>query len=124
MKTLLVSALLFALPPVLTGPASAAPATQPPDGKTVYAGYCQACHQASGQGMKPVFPALAGNAAVIGPPGPVIEQVLNGKSSMPPFKGQLSDAQIAAAISYIRTAFGNHASPVSAVQVAAAAKTR
>lgn len=95
---------------------------QPPDGKTVYAGYCQACHQASGQGMKPVFPPLAGSAIVDGPPGPVIDRVLNGKSSMPPFKGQLDDAQIAAAITYVRSAFGNHAGPVTAAEVAAEEK--
>jgi mono/diheme cytochrome c family protein len=92
-------------------------------GQSVYAGYCQACHQASGLGMKPVFPPLAGNAIVVGPPGPVIERVLNGKSSMPPFKGQLDNAQIAAAVTYIRSSWGNHAGSVTAAEVAAAGKT-
>ncbi|HEY1560641.1 MAG TPA: cytochrome c [Caulobacteraceae bacterium] len=101
---------------------AAAPALAEPGGQTVYAGYCQACHQASGLGTKPVFPPLAGSAIVNGPPGPLIERVLNGKSSMPPFKGQLDNAQIAAAITYIRTSWGNHAGPVTAAQVAAASK--
>jgi cytochrome c oxidase subunit 2 len=102
-------------------PALARAATAP-DGKTVYAGYCQACHQAAGQGMKPVFPALAGSAIVNGPPGPAIDRVLNGKSSMPPFKGQLDDGQIAAVVTYVRAAFGNHAGPVTPAEVAAAQK--
>ena|SRR5579863_4992655 len=113
MKSLMILGLLLAAAPALAAP---------PDGKTVYASYCQACHQAAGQGMKPVFPALAGDPIVGGPPGPVIERVLKGKSSMPPFRGQLDDAQIAAAVTYIRASFGNHASPVSPAQVAAAAK--
>lgn len=102
--------------------AATAAQAQPPDGKTVYEGYCQACHQASGLGMKPVFPALAGSAIVTGPPGPVIDRVVNGKSSMPPFKGQLDNGQIAAAITYIRASFGNHAGPVTAAEVAAQEK--
>jgi mono/diheme cytochrome c family protein len=109
--------------PILVLALAATPAfAAPPDGKTVYAGYCQACHQPAGQGTKPVFPPLAGSAVVNGPPGPVIERVVMGKSSMPPFKGQLDDAQIAAVVTYIRGAFGNHASPVTAAQVAAAEK--
>ena len=101
---------------------AAGPAVAEPSGQSVYAGYCQACHQPTGLGMKPVFPPLAGSAIVVGPPGPVIERVLNGKSSMPPFKGQLDNAQIAAAITYIRASWGNHAGPVTAAQVAEAAK--
>lgn len=101
---------------------AAAPALAEPNGQTVYAGYCQACHQPTGLGMKPVFPPLVGSAVVTGPPGPVIERVLNGKSSMPPFKGQLDNAQIAAAVTYIRESWGNHAGPVTAAQVAAVNK--
>ena len=116
MKRLVVSS-LFAL---AFSPALA----QPPDGKAVYAGYCQACHQASGQGMKPTFPDLAGDTFVVGAPGPVIDTVLKGRSSMPPFRGQLDDGQIAAAITYIRASFGNHAGPVTAAQVAVQEKAR
>ncbi len=107
--------------PILTAALvlAAAPAIAQPSGQTVYAGYCQACHQASGLGTKPIFPALAGDPFVTGAPGPVIDRVVNGKSSMPPFKGQLDDAQIAAAVSYIRSAWGNHAGPVTPAEVAA-----
>lgn len=101
---------------------AAAPALAQPSGLTVYAGYCQACHQASGQGTKPIFPALASDPFVTGAPGPVIDRVLKGKGSMPPFKGQLDEAQIAAAVSYIRSAWGNHAGPVTAADVAAVEK--
>jgi mono/diheme cytochrome c family protein len=41
---------------------------------------------------------------------------------MPAWKGQLSNAQIAAVVTYIRDAWGNKASAVTEAQVTAAAK--
>jgi mono/diheme cytochrome c family protein len=41
---------------------------------------------------------------------------------MPAWKGQLSNAEIAAVITYIRSSWGNKASAVTEAQVAALAK--
>jgi mono/diheme cytochrome c family protein len=97
----------------------AAPAMAQDAGQTAYATDCSACHQANGQGMTGAFPALAGNAVVKGDPAVVIGVVLNGRGGMPSFKADLSDAEVAAAVSYIRSAWGNAAAPVSPAAVAA-----
>ncbi len=78
-------------------------------GEQVYAAHCAACHQADGQGVPNVFPALAGGAITIGDPGAHIDIVLNGKSgtAMAAFGSQLGDVDIAAVVTYERNAFGN-----------------
>jgi mono/diheme cytochrome c family protein len=96
---------------------AAAPAAALADGKAVYEANCQACHQADGHGIKGAFPALAGDAVVDGSPAGPITQVLKGKGGMPGF-AQLSDGDVAAAVTYIRSTWGNHAGAVTAAQVA------
>ena len=76
-------------------------------GKAVYAANCVACHMAEGQGLEGLFPALKGSAIVHGPASEMIMQVLNGKNMMPAFKDQLSDVDIAAAITHERNSWGN-----------------
>jgi cytochrome c oxidase subunit 2 len=78
-------------------------------GEKVYAANCVACHQANGMGVPNAFPALAGSKMVVGPPGPQIALVLNGKqgTAMQAFGKQLSDTEIAAVVTYTRTAWGN-----------------
>ncbi|PTU31828.1 cytochrome c oxidase subunit II [Stenotrophobium rhamnosiphilum] len=90
-------------------------------GEKVYTANCAACHQATGAGLPPNFPALKGDKVANGPAEGVIKQVLNGKNLMPPFK-QLSDQDIAAVASYVRTSWGNKGSVVTAEAVAAARK--
>jgi mono/diheme cytochrome c family protein len=80
---------------------------------------CGACHQPTGMGIPGAFPALAGNAFVQGPAGPVISTVLGGRGGMPAFKGDLDDANLASVLSYIRTAWGNKASLVEPADIAA-----
>lgn len=75
-------------------------------GAKVYAANCQVCHQANGTGLPPSFPSLVGGKVVIGPIEAHITQVLKGKNAMPPFP-QLSDADVAAVVTYERNAFGN-----------------
>ncbi|MBV8601331.1 MAG: cytochrome c [Candidatus Eremiobacteraeota bacterium] len=101
------------------------------DGKAIYDGKCASCHQANGQGLASTFPPLAGNKDVTGDPTKVITSVVkgvngsitvNGKSyngAMPAWRGQLSDADIAAVVTYIRSSWGNKASAVTEKQVAA-----
>jgi mono/diheme cytochrome c family protein len=48
----------------------------------------------------------------------VIAQILLGRGIMPSFAGQLSDEEIAAVATYIRTSWGNHAGPVNPAEVA------
>lgn len=100
-------------------------------GEKVYTTNCSSCHQANGKGQPGVFPPLAGNAVVTGPADAVITIVKNGKSGkitvngttyngqMPAWKGTLSDKDIASVITYIRSAWGNKASAVTAAQVTA-----
>jgi mono/diheme cytochrome c family protein len=98
--------------------ASAAPALAL-DGKAVFEANCSACHQLTGKGVPGAFPALAGDKFVLGPPEPVAKTVLNGRGGMPKFGADLSDDEIAAALSYVRSAWGNAAPPVTVATVSA-----
>ena len=122
-------------PVASTAPASAAPAAAaaPVDvskplplaelvsrGEKIYAANCVACHQATGQGMPAMkAPALAGNELVTGAEQAPIDTVLNGRpnTAMQPFKQALSDAEIAAVITYVRNSWGNKASDVQPAEV-------
>jgi len=79
-------------------------------GEKVYAANCVACHQASGKGVPGTFPALEGSKLVLGPQEGQVEIVLKGKTgtAMASFK-QLSDVELAAVITYTRSAWGNKA---------------
>ncbi len=78
-------------------------------GKTVYTTSCLACHQAGGEGLPPMFPALKGGAITTGDIAKHIDIVVNGKSgtAMQAFGPQLNDADIAALVTYERNAWGN-----------------
>ena len=79
---------------------------------------CAACHQEDGKGIEGAFPALAGDAFVLGPAAAPIHVILEGRGGMPSFKADLTDAQIAAVLSHVRTSWGNKAAPVAAAEVA------
>lgn len=84
-------------------------------GGEVYAKNCLACHQAQGQGLPPSFPALAGNALVVDADATeVIKAIVQGRkgTAMAAYGPQLSQAEIAAVITYIRNSFGNEAPAV------------
>ena len=78
------------------------------EGQAVYDTNCAACHQADGNGSD-VFPAIAGSTVATGPLGDHLNLVLNGKpgTAMAAFEGRLSDAELAAVVTYQRNAFGN-----------------
>jgi mono/diheme cytochrome c family protein len=111
-------------------PASAATSTTSADAKSLYLTNCSGCHGASGQGAVNIAPPLAKNPYVTGDAKKVIEAVLGGMAgpikergatwngSMPPWKGTLSNEQLAAVITYIRSSWGNKAKPVSEKEVA------
>jgi mono/diheme cytochrome c family protein len=95
-------------------------------GKTVYDARCASCHGLHGEGRPPHWPPLAGNQSIeMESPVNAIRMVLNGgyppgtagnprPYGMPPFAGLLSDNEVAAVVSYIRTAWGNRGTAVSA----------
>ncbi len=80
-------------------------------GKTVYESQCAACHQITGQGMPPAFPALKDSIAVNGSIDELIKTVVFGKpgTAMGAFGSILSESDIAAAITYTRNAWDNTA---------------
>jgi len=78
-------------------------------GEKVYAANCVACHQATGKGTPPVFPALDGSKVVNGPKEGQMDVVMNGRpgTAMQPFAKQLNDTEIAAVITFTRNNWGN-----------------
>jgi len=103
------------------------------DGAQVYAAKCVACHQATGLGLPGVFPPLAGSEWVLGSDKILVQIPLHGitgsvevkganyKGAMPTF-ATLSDAEIAAVLSYARKTWGNSAAAVSPATVEAGRK--
>lgn len=89
-------------------------------GKTLFDHNCAACHQADGKGIPGAFPNLAGNAYVQGDAKAVAGTVLNGRGGMPTFRAELSRAEIAEILTYVRSAWGNTASAVDEATVASA----
>jgi mono/diheme cytochrome c family protein len=101
------------------------------DGAVIYMANCSSCHQIKGEGVPGAFPPLSGNPVVTGNPAAVITIVKNGLEGrvdvngraysgiMPHWKGLLSDEQIAAVITYVRTSWKNRASGVSVADVQA-----
>ncbi|MDE2481078.1 MAG: cytochrome c [bacterium] len=104
------------------------------DGAKVYETNCSSCHQAQGTGLAGSFPPLAGNPVVTGDAKQVIHILkygLNGKiqvaghtynGMMPAWGQSLSNADIAAVVTYIRSSWGNKASAVTEADVAGVAQ--
>ena len=102
--------------------AGAAPAI---DGKQLYGAKCAACHQGSGLGVAGVFPPVAASEWVLGDEKILTNILLHGvngemivkgnkyNGAMPPWKS-LSDDELAAVLSYIRSDWGNTAPPIKA----------
>jgi cytochrome c oxidase subunit 2 len=93
-------------------------------GEKVFAANCAACHQANGKGVPPAFPPLDGSKVVLGPPADQVHLVLNGRpnTAMASFKA-LSNADLAAVITYTRNAWSNKTgSAVQPAEIQAARK--
>ncbi len=93
-------------------------------GEKVYTANCASCHQADGKGIPGAFPALAGSKIANGDKTEHIRIALEGVpgTAMPAFGPQLSDPDIAAVVSYERTAWGNHGDIVQSADVKALRK--
>ncbi len=99
-------------------------------GARVYEAQCKGCHQVDGSGAPPAYPPLAGNPSVQGKSTiNTVRMVLLGgfppstgsnprPYGMPPFQHVLSDAGVAAVVTYLRQAWGNRAEAVSPAEVA------
>src|SRR5437016_4160364 len=104
-------------------------------GKKVFAANCQTCHQANGQGVPGQYPPLAGSeftnggsrrmAMIVlkGLQGPVkVKGQQYGSAVMQPWDKTLTDQKIADVMTYERSDWGNHSSPVTAEQITALRK--
>ena len=82
-------------------------------GEKVYATNCIACHQLTGKGQPPVFPALSGSKVVQGPMDQQIGVILNGRpgTAMQSF-ARLSDTDLAAVITYTKNSWDNNTGKV------------
>jgi cbb3-type cytochrome c oxidase subunit III len=99
--------------------AAAGPAVLATVGASIFTHNCARCHQANGEGTRTI-PALAGNKTVMeSDPAGIIATVEQGRHLMPSWKGQLTAADIAAVLTYVRSAWGNNAAPVTEQQVSA-----
>jgi mono/diheme cytochrome c family protein len=85
-------------------------------GAALYETNCATCHGTQGEGVARVYPRLTGKAS-LGTDN-AIRIVLDGGYSpstignprpygMPPFSASLTDAEVAAVLSYVRTSWGN-----------------
>jgi len=101
-----------------------------PDGQQLFNAHCVACHQASGKGLPGVFPPLDGSEWVNGDARVLVNIVLHGvtgeisvagqtyQGAMPSF-AKLGDAELAALLSHVRSAWSNKAPALQPELIAA-----
>ncbi|GAB4410974.1 MAG: cytochrome c2 [Bacteroidia bacterium] len=113
---------------------AASPATPDPahaQGAKVYSLYCVACHMQNGAGIPGMNPPLIKTDWVLGDKERLINVLLKGLNEPIEIDGQvyknimpshahLSDADIAAVLTYVRASFGNQAGAIGEAEVAAA----
>jgi nitrite reductase (NO-forming)/hydroxylamine reductase len=99
-------------------------------GEGIYLANCAACHQPTGVGLAGAFPPLAGSdflqgnrrevlaAALFGLQGPITVNGVEYNGVMPSL-GHLTDADLAAAVTYVFGSWGNDLAAVSMEEVAA-----
>ena len=106
-------------------------------GRQIFETNCLICHQSSGLGIPSQYPPLAESEWVLGRgwhtdkhliaillyglQGPVIVRGLVYNGNMPAWN-QLSDTEIAGVLSYIRSDWGNRASPLTSEEVSSIRK--
>ena len=97
-------------------------------GRTIYASLCGGCHQPHGYGLEGLAPPLVDSEWVLGSPDVAARIVMHGLNgpvkvggrtwdlAMPPML-QLTDADVAAVLTYVRREWEHTASPVSPAYV-------
>jgi len=100
------------------------------NGESLYAVHCATCHLPNGQGSIDTGPAMVGNPVVqAGDPASLINVILHGpqlsdpgppvqRTHMEAYSNLLSDDEVAALSSFMRSAWGNRGGLVTASQVA------
>jgi mono/diheme cytochrome c family protein len=103
-------------------------------GKRVFTTNCASCHTPTGMGVAGQYPPLAGSEWVLERPHHIVALVLHGlqgpvvvkgntyNNAMAAWEKQLSDKQIAAVLTYIRSEWGNNAPAITPQQVAVVRK--
>ena len=97
-------------------------------GAKLYEKHCAECHRADGSGKPPAYPRLAGNHSIVASSVNPIRMVLNGgyppsttgnpqPYGMPPYGPWMNDEEVAAVVSYVRSAWGNQGAPVGPGEV-------
>ena len=99
-------------------------------GAALFEANCATCHQMNGSGVRDAIPPLVDSRYVTGPAEAPVQILLHGidgpiavrgktyNGRMATFGDTLGDQEIAAVVSYIRSAWGNNADPVDAAFVA------
>jgi mono/diheme cytochrome c family protein len=94
-------------------------------GAGIYLSYCAKCHGAEGQGEPQKYPKLAGNPSVLtADTTSLIRLMVEGGNSpgtkrgpprqnMPAYADTLTNMEMAHVLTFIRTTWGNNASPVT-----------
>jgi alcohol dehydrogenase (quinone), cytochrome c subunit len=94
-------------------------------GAGIYLSYCAKCHSAEGEGVPQKYPKLAGNPSVLSADTTsLIRLMVEGGNSpdtkqgpprknMPAYAGTLTNTEMAQVLTFIRTTWGNNASPVT-----------
>lgn len=114
------------------GDAGAAADSMQPATAQAYLKVCANCHLETGKGMPPAYRSLVGSAwatgsadraiaiVLFGVQGPVKDSAYTYHTAMLPYGSgaAMSDAEVAAAVTHMRTSWGNTASAVSAEDVA------
>lgn len=102
-------------------------------GASLYRQYCMSCHQEDGGGVPRMTPPLTGTTYVTGDKKRLITILLNGLNEPIVVQDEeyynpmasfsfLSDQQIAAVLTYIRTQFGKKSTPILAQEVSVVRK--
>ena len=78
------------------------------------------CHQPTGLGAPPAFPSLVGSKVVANTPE-LLQILLNGRNAMPAWKS-LSDVELGAVATHVKSSFGNKGGIVQPTELRAARK--
>lgn len=96
------------------------------DGQTLYVTNCQACHQASGEGIKGSFPPLKGSKIVNGDNLDLyVDIIMNGYDARPEYgvmaavgtNMNFTEHEVAAIINYERNTWGNNGKQVTSDEI-------